>query len=319
MTRAIVGKIVLAGLLAGAVERAEAGERHDYVLEEVRVIYSVEGESAVPTEDLDDNGTPDRVEDVALQVWAAREFYCEHLGYPDPLESDRFGKADCIQVSIHSKSKIHGLNGVAYRVAQRAKPVKEGNPNDRALALAIANTVDPIRNPTPAHEFFHLIQYGATYLSNGWFLEGMARWSEAVWRESGTAAAGLARPARWGLKDGKTEELFGMRYDAAAAYWNPLAASFEQEARFRSLAKEVPESLRALEYSDGTPVIQKTNPAGAALMKDVLKELAEVDDRVQRELGYNEWTLASQGAPENNPYLFEAVREVLRRHGMVGE
>ncbi|MCB1076262.1 MAG: hypothetical protein KDM64_00420 [Verrucomicrobiae bacterium] len=58
-------------------EPVEAGERLHYVLEEVRVIYSIEGELAVPTEDLDGNGTPDRVEDVALRVWAAREFIFE--------------------------------------------------------------------------------------------------------------------------------------------------------------------------------------------------------------------------------------------------
>ena len=46
--------------------------------------------------------------------------------------------------------------------------------------------------------------------------------------------------------------------------------------------------MPALEYSDGTPVIQKTDPAGAALMKDVLKELAEVDELVRRELRYND-------------------------------
>ncbi len=311
--------VLFAGTSLAADEPADArsDERSSFVRGKVRVFYSLSGESAVPADDRDGNGTPDRVEDIALQVWAAREFYCGWLGYPDPFASARFGQVDCIEVGIHSRKKLGEKNGVAYRMPQKAKSVREGNPGDRALVLAVANTVDPVRNATPAHEWFHLIQYGATYFSNAWFLEGMARWSEAAWRQDGKPAAGLARPAEWEPDHPKTMELFGMRYDAAAAFWNPLAAAYEERVDSAASTKDLPDSLRALSYSDGSLVLRDPHLPGAALMREILAELAEVDDRAQQEIGYKEWSLANQGAPENNRFLFQAVREVLRKQGMV--
>lgn len=186
-------------LCAGAATtgRAEEEERLHFVMDSVRVFYSVEGESAVPPDDRDGNGVPDRVEDVARQVWAARAYFCGVLGFPDPYAGERFGGANCLQVSLHHPDRIGGLNGVAYRRAQRARAIPEGKPDDRALVVAVSTTVDPLRNATPAHEFFHLVQYGATYFGNGWFLEGMARWAESPWRmESADGATALSPPRR---------------------------------------------------------------------------------------------------------------------------
>lgn len=105
-----------------------------FILEPVHVFYATEGESAIDPTDADNSGVPDRVEDVARQIWAARELFCEVLAYPDPFDSERFDGANCIQVSLLDRSRINNLNGVAYRVAQKAKPVRGGKPNDRAMA-----------------------------------------------------------------------------------------------------------------------------------------------------------------------------------------
>lgn len=300
-----------------------AEERSHFVLETVRVIYSTSGTSAVPPEDRDHNGVPDRVEDVARQVWAAREFYCEWLDFPDPLASPRFGRVDCIQVSILAKEKINGLNGVAYRRAQKAKAIPGGSPGDRTLVLAVANTVDPIHNPTPAHEFFHLIQYGATYFSNRWFLEGMARWSEAPWRTTGVPATALRASPAWQESGERKEALFGMSYESATAFWNPLALASAENTDGTSgpdtRERKLPARLRDLVYSDGSAVLRTPASAGAKLMRDILGELDRVDDIAKKDLGHDEWTLPRQGAPENNAYLFDAVMAVAKRHGAAAE
>ncbi len=296
-----------------------AEERSHFVLETVRVIYSTSGASAVPSEDRDDNGIPDRVEDVARQVWAAREFYCEWLDFPDPLASPRFGPVDCIQVSVLAKEKINGLNGVAYRKAQNAKAIPGGSPGDRTLVLAVANTVDPIHNPTPAHEFFHLIQYGATYFSNRWFLEGMARWSETPWRTHYAPATALRASHAWQDNEENKAMLFGMSYEAATAFWNPLALASTGNVGGTTgpgaRGRRLPARLRDLVYSDGSAVLRTPAMPGTELMRDILSELGRVDDIATRELGYEEWTLARQGAPENNSFLFDAVMAVAKRHG----
>ncbi|NLT70982.1 MAG: hypothetical protein GXX91_09845 [Verrucomicrobiaceae bacterium] len=311
-------RLLLLALAAVPTVVGAAEERSHFVLETVRVIYSTSGASAVPPEDRDDNGVPDRVEDVARQVWAARKFYCEWLDFPDPLESPRFGRVDCIQVSIHAKEKINGLNGVAYRRAQKAKAIPDGSPGDRTLVLAVANTVDPIHNPTPAHEFFHLIQYGATYFSNRWFLEGMARWSETPWRTNPAPATALRASPAWQDNEEKKETLFQMSYEAATAFWNPLASASTEKAD-GTRERKLPAKLRDLVYSDGSPVLRTPAAPGTELMRDILRELARVDDIAKKKLGHEEWTLARQGAPENNAFLFDAVMAVAKRRGVAPE
>lgn len=290
-------------------------ERKHFVLEEIRIFYSESGPSAVRPEDSNGNGVPDQVENAARQVWAARELYCAALGFPDPFESERFGKVDCIQVSLHGKEKLGGRNGLAYRLPQRAVSIPEGKPDDRALVISVSTGIDPVENVTPAHEFFHLIQYGATYLSNGWFLEGMDRWSETAWRDAEPPNSALAPLRRWPHSEEQLEKLFAMRYEAGAQFWNPIAIEAEKKERPRK--PDLPSRLTDLAYTDGTPVLRGELPPGIEAMREILAELAETDDRVAEELGYEEWTLARQGAPENAPYLYEAVSAVLRRRGLV--
>lgn len=296
-----------------------AEDRSHFSMGPVRVFYSVAGESAVPPEDLDGSGVPDRVEDVAKQVWAAREFFHGCFGFPDPFESKRFGEVDCVQVSLLAKSKINGLNGTAYRIPQRARAIPGGSNGDRALILAVANTVDPIRNPTPAHEYFHLIQYGATYFGNRWFLEGMARWSEAAWRSGGTATRSLARPMALPIADGEREKLFEASYDAAALFWNPLAAESADRRDGGAKRNAIPEALANLRYSDGSPVLKADALEGAALMGEVLVELDRADDVAARALKIAEWTLPLQGAEANNLYILETALSVARRRSTQAE
>lgn len=84
----------------------------------------------------------------------------------------------CIEVYLRDRSELGGANGVAYDEPQRARRIPEGKPNDRALVMALGRHIVAARNLSPAHELFHLIQYGATYFKNRWFLEGQTRWSE---------------------------------------------------------------------------------------------------------------------------------------------
>ncbi len=282
-----------------------------FVLDPVRVFYATEGESAIDPADVDANGVPDRVEDVARQVWAAKKLFCETLGFPDPFESGRFEGANCIQVSLLDRSRINGLNGVAYRVAQRAKSIPEGQAGDRALVIAVATTVDARRNATPAHEFFHLIQYGSTYFSNRWFLEGMARWSESGLSTGALGKTMLSSDMEWPQKRETRERLFSMSYDAAQLLWNPIAEAADPDGELSATWK-LPDDLTTLTYSDGSKVLRDDRLSGAALMRGILIELGEVDDRAKEELGYEKWSLENQGNAANDTYLYDAVIKVMK-------
>jgi len=293
----------------GSDQKSKLSE--SFVLEPVRVFYATEGESAINPADADHNGVPDRVEDVARQVWAARKLFCEILGFPDPLSSVRFDGANCIQASLLDRSRINGLNGVAYRVAQKARPIPDGQPGDRALIIAVATTVDPPRNATPAHEFFHLIQYGCTYVSNRWFLEGMARWSERGLAPGGIGKTMLSSDTGWPQSDETRDRLFKMSYDAALLLWNPLAEAVDPEGKLST--RILPEELTTLKYSNGSNVLSDELFSGAELMRDILIELGKIDGQMMEELGYEKWTLANQGNVKNNDHIYDVVMEILRR------
>ena len=303
----------LGGGLALGQQKSELTEHH--ISGPVRVFYSVKGPSAVDLSDRDNNGIPDRVEDVALQVRAAYEVFCSVLDFPDPFASERYPGVNCFQVSILAKSRINGLNGVAYRRAQGARSIPEGKQGDRALVMAVATTVDPSRNLTPAHELFHLIQYSSTYFGNSWYLEGMARWSEKALGKGGVGKSALLKPdGKWPQEAEVRTKLYGMKYEASLLLWNPIAVLLDPGGEIAP--RRIPESIRKLRYSNGEPVLKDTLLHGALLMKDILLELAKLDDRKQEDSQSESWTLDEQDSPENDPYIYEAVMNVLRHHGI---
>lgn len=165
---------LLAALASNSVADAQQKSplKEHYVLGRIRVFYTNAGVPAVAPVDVDKNSVPDQVENVAKQVWAAHHLFCEVLEFPDPFESERYKGVTCVQVSIRDRAEMGGPNGVAYTSSQRARQIPEGKPGDRAIVMAIAKQLDPITNISPAHETFHLIQYGTTYFKTPGFLKG---------------------------------------------------------------------------------------------------------------------------------------------------
>lgn len=282
------------------------------ILGPVRVFYTSEGTSAVPHDDSNANSIPDRVEDVAKQVWGAHQLFCGVLEFPDPLQSERYPGVTCIEVRIWERNEIGGGNGVAFESSQRARSLPEGRPTDRAIVMSIGTHVDARKNITPAHEFFHLIQYGATYFKNPWYLEGMARWSEHALAEEGIGALKYAPTGRWPQDAEQLARISDMSYDAEFVLWNPIARRSDPKGELPR--DRIPAELRSLRYSDGTPVLRDDAFSGARLMRDILRELATRDDVAFRELQYAEWSEDNQLSPRNNPYIYQAVMDVLRRH-----
>ena len=53
---------------------------------------------------------------------------------------------------------------------------------------------------------------------------------------------------------------------------------------------------------------------GADIMRDILLELDKLDDIAFQELGYDSWSEENQRSDKNNPYVYQGVMDVLRRH-----
>lgn len=271
----------------------------------VYVIYEPEGDTAYKNPvDLNKNGVPDIVEDIATQINATRELFKDAFKFPDPLESPRFKNVPTIEVDIDSKTNMK-VNGLAY---SNIRKQSRHDPNVRALHVRIANTVDPRKNSTPAHEYFHLIQYGATYFSNRWFLEGMARWSQDAVTKQKKYPDG--RNVSWTLKNKLSEaQIFQGKYNVAGLLWYPLAVDLKDKAK-------VPKALRnKYKYVDGSDVFQDDIVYGANVMREVLETMKAKEEFAGAEFGgLKNWRSKGRRADQNNKIILDCVREVYEKH-----
>jgi hypothetical protein len=306
ITLAILLAVVVCASTASAQQKTVLKEH--YVLDRIRVFYIKDGKDAVPLDDVDRTGVPDRVEDIAKQVWAAHQLFCEVLDFPDPFGCERYKKVNCIQVSLRD---LGGGNGLAFDESQRARKIPEGKPTDRAIVMSINCKLNPMKNITPAHEMFHLVQYGATYFKNSWYLEGMTRWSEHALAREAIGQVKYSPRGPWPQKLQHLQQLVKMRYDAEHVLWNPIAARTDRDGLLSD--KLLGKKLTSLRYSDGTPVLRDRTLQGAEIMRDIVIELGKLDDVAFEDLKYDRWSEENQRAEENNPYIYKAVMDAFRR------
>lgn len=279
-----------------------------YIKGPVRVFFTDVGTSAVSPVDADKTGVPDQVEDVAKQIWAARELFCKVLNFQDPIGCERYSRVNCVEVRLRNR-KVLGKNGEAFESAQRARSIPEGNKDDRALVMNVATSVVPSRNQTPAHEFFHLIQYGSTYFKNRWYLEGQARWAEHALGTSGLGDVRYDAKGPWPQATPHLKQLVAMTYDAEFVLWNPIAKAADRNGILPRFSDE----LKTLKYSDGSLVVQDDLLNGHALMREILVELGRLDDIAYSRLNFKEWSEDNQRSQANNPYIYEGIMNALRR------
>lgn len=269
----------------------------------VYVIYNEEEEDTVEATDINSNGVPDMVEDIATQLNATRELFKDVFKFPDPLESERYKGVTSIEVDIKSKATIGKYNGnSARRIRKQAKH----NPNEQAIHFRVANTVEPHKNPTATHEYFHLLQYGATYFRNDWFKEGMARWAQDAVQEIKEYPNGKNIPMM--LNDKRAEEkIFKGSYSMAEQFWYPLAVNMNDKVR-------IPDRLiKKYRYVDGSPVFQDDVIYGPNVMCEVLIKMKSKEELAAEEFGgLTKWREKGQRDERNNKFIMESVREVYR-------
>jgi hypothetical protein len=295
----------LLALAAGAAE-PEARPERVHQVDRLRIFYALEGRHAVDPTDANGNGTPDQVEDIATQTLAARDLWIGVLGYPDPFASERYREAAYLDVHLRHRETL-GANGSAYDELQSYR--KPGDPaGTRSLGFSVATSVKAAENLTPAHEYFHLIQNGATYFKNRWFTEGTARWSEAG-LGAGVMSRGL-KAASW--PPARPLKLDELAYETAGQFWEPLLLQVDAKRRL----PELPTSLKERRYVNGQPVLHDPDLAGWAFVRDLLAELGRADDRAFQARALTRWSEDEQKSPANTPFLEDAVRAVARRHGL---
>ena len=290
--------LMVIGFLIAIMPNANAAMYQQGV---VYVFYDESGDATIKDKaDINSNGVPDIVEDIATQVNAAREVFKDVFNFPDPLASERFKGVTAIEVDIKSRESMQH-NGIAFSGVRKKS---KHNLNESAINFYVANTVNPRRNSTPAHEYFHLIQYGATYFRNGWFLEGMARWSQDSITEMKKYPDG--GNMAWKLKSqGAAKRIFKIDYEAASYLWYPLAVSMNDKAT-------IPDRLiKKYKYVDGSPVFEDNIIYGANVMRNVLSVMKSKEGIAADKFGGREkWIKDGQKDNQNNEIMLDCVREV---------
>jgi len=294
-------------LAAGAWQANAAGFFHEHRVGKIRVFFNTTGTNAVEAADVNHNGVPDQVEDVATQTRAAHMLFVEALGFPDPFKTERYRSAAFLDIHLLHKSILRS-NGVTYDELQHFRRSSDP-PNTPTLCFNVATSVKAASNLTPAHEFFHVIQNSITYFKNRWFTEGMARWSERALGLGGLGKVSYQGP--WPPPEEKLTMLFKMAYESSEHFWNGLAAMSDPTGLIPE--SRLKDELKRLTYANGTRVLQDFQLTGWRLMRDVLRELDKADDIAFRELGYARWTEENQKSEKNNRYILNAAIEVVHR------
>lgn len=308
--RLAVFLVLLSAVPVYAQERSVLDQQ--FVFGNFRIFYTTTGPSAIPDDDIDSSGVPDRVEDIAKQMSATHKLFCGAFGYIDPLNCERYAGVNCIQVSIRNRREGDIGNGKSYDEAERARKTPEGRTDDRALMVAIGSHIDAKANITPSHETFHLIQYASTYFKNRWFLEGQARWAEHALGADGMGEFKYSSRGPWPQAEKYLPVLFEQTYGAEYTLWNPIAVATDSTG-ILPRSKELRE-IASMRYSDGQPILRDMNLNGIKVMRDILEELDRMDDIAFKKLGYQSWTEENQRSDSNSRFAYEAVMNALRRH-----
>jgi len=244
------------------------------------------------------------VEDIATQLQVAHHIFCNIFGFPDPLDSPRYSNLKYIDVRVFSASRLSGAHGLAFDASSPA-----ADPEDlqaRSLIIYILRDLDPKRNVTPAHEYFHQIQNGATYFKNSWYYEGMARWAEDALVIRAPVSADMQDLEESLRDEAWLDVLYKSGYGAARLLWIPLAEAVNEDT---NLPRDDP--ILNMTYTDGSPVLSDFRFAGARFMRSLLIRLGQADQQAFVEQGYQSWSTQNRHDPANNGYIIEAILEEL--------
>lgn len=259
-----------------------------------RIHYAVRGKHAVASvADTNGNGTPDVIDDLALQLKVANELYSGVIGMRPPLQQPRYKAAQHINVYMLDIKKGNGQafdEVVSERIRQESQTC--------GLRIYIDSSVKPSRNLTPAHELFHLYQYGYAMFKASWYVEGMARWVESFFKPGKTAGQAATKPHM------TCDKAYTQSY-GASAYW------LQQAQVSGRGAASVPANLSKQRYIDGRAVIATEQLHGGVFLLRVMQllEAGSLDASKAKQLPPYRWTEKQQRSAEFNNVICAASQE----------
>jgi hypothetical protein len=262
-------------------EGRESLQKRQPVGSDYEIFYSLSGPHAFP------GGLA--LEGLAEQINLAVRVYGRELGLAPPLALRRYAEVQRIDVHVLDLGDRRGSAADGIHIFDYQHFGREGP----ALTLAISNDWQP-PNRTPEHEVFHAYQYAYTFFKNPWFLEGLARSMENLFRDGGWKNEPLPDTEE------ALEAVLAESY-RADRMWNRLALLCDPgcERKPRTLSDGCEESAPAV--------------CGRAFVKPLLVALDIADDQAayDRDLSLSYWPEDEQRSDENEPYMLEALADVI--------
>lgn len=283
-------------------------EKYEVPGSNIRVFYALHGEHAVPDKtDVNSNGVPDYVENVARQADAARRAY-NLLGFRDPLQSARYRGATYIDLNVGALATY----GRAYSEpsSYSALPQRDGA---CSLRIDVANNLDkfPGTWSTLGHELFHLYQYGTMMFRRPWLIEPTANWAERVIRTGSLNPAIPTTPLPSSMAEMQSI-VFSQSFPYG--FWGRLASLMDPGDEVMRL----PNELQYAVYTDGSPIFKDDRIRGFAFLSTLLQYLDAESQVVAYENGWPAytWSGTDQNSASHDTRILKSIQKAVRRTGV---
>lgn len=285
-------------------QSATASTMKVYVQRPFRIWYQDSSMLMQNFQDLNKNGIPDQVEDIAMQLQAARYFFHVVYDFADPLKSERHALRPPTYIDVRIRPYAYFKNGksVVFSSSTQAINAPKGV---WSLKIHLSDLLYPSKNTSPAREYFRLVQYGSTYFRNNWFFDGVSRWSEDIITDSKKHYVRTAlRNALIETDDGSFDRL--MSYNARDYIWAPFVERCGKKSRLSD------KLATRFKYVNGKSVLKDNYIYGADLMSDFMKCLKDKEEAASKHFeSREEWLEEGLRAVSNTQYIKSCIIEKL--------
>lgn len=252
--------------------------------------YALEGRHALTSLRVSGNGVPDVVSDAALQLTVMRDMLAS-MGFQHPLESTRYRSQGATHILVRFRS-LQNATGLAFDEVGRL-------PTGECVLTVHINSSYKSGNFTPAHEYFHLVQYGYTMFKRPWYLEGMARWAEDILGKR------QVEPLSFPIEYSEFEAVFKQSYKADSMWYGLIRYC---DSDFSDL-QSIPKHMDGLTYTTGEAVLMDKTVPGKIFIKRILESYSQRDALVseQEALPEHNWPEKFQRDPQHDSLMWDVL------------
>lgn len=276
----------------------------------IRVFYTSTGANALATTtDLNANGVPDYVENIATQLDVSRKVF-NSLGFKDPLESARLNAAKSIDVHLRDVTP-YSVSTIFYPVKYNYNSLMS---DKCSLVILMSNSslLDVENGSTPAQRMFRLFQLGYSMFRRPWIYADVSNWA-ARSVISGAYGSGY-ETSQLPSTIQQMQSVFDSQNDAGVKFWNRLAYLLSVETS----TMQISQSLKNRKYINGAAVVKDELWKGGGIVRSIFQMLDAEDDMVDLQTNRPpyQWTDSEQTSNAHDVRLLNLIQRAIKKTGV---